>query len=95
MSRIRSKDTKPEMLIRRGLHERGLRYRLHDKNLPGRPNIVLPRWRSVIEVRGCLWHGHEGCGRMPKTRKDFWGLKIAGMDEDMTEMVRNNPADVI
>ncbi|MCA0961968.1 very short patch repair endonuclease [Salipiger bermudensis] len=78
MSRVRHKDTKPEMVIRRGLHARGFRYRLHDKKLPGRPDIVLPRWRAAVEVRGCYWHGHEGCGRMPKTRQEFWGPKIAG-----------------
>lgn len=55
MSRVRGKDTKPELIIRRGLHARGLRYRLHDKKLPGRPDIVLRRWHSVIEVRGCYW----------------------------------------
>lgn len=76
MSRIRGKDTKPEMTIRRGLHARGFRFRLHVKDLPGRPDIVLPRWRAVIEVRGCFWHGHEGCGRMPKSRQEFWGPKI-------------------
>lgn len=77
MSRVRGKDTKPELVIRRGLHARRFRYRLHDKALPGRPDIVLPRWRSVIEIRGCFWHGHENCGRMPKSRQEFWGTKIA------------------
>lgn len=81
MSRVRGKDTKPEMIIRRGLHARGYRYRVHDKKLPGRPDIVLPRWRTVIEVRGCFWHGHENCGRMPKSRQEFWGPKIAGNRE--------------
>lgn len=76
MSRIRSKDTKPEMLIRRGLHARGYRYRLHQKSLPGSPDIVLRRYGAVIEVRGCFWHGHEGCGRRPSTRQDFWNPKI-------------------
>ncbi|THH35716.1 DNA mismatch endonuclease Vsr [Aliishimia ponticola] len=81
MSRVRGKDTKPEMIIRRGLHSRGFRYRLHDKKLPGRPDIVLPRWGAAIEVRGCYWHGHRGCGRIPKTRREFWGPKIAGNRE--------------
>ena len=76
MSRVRSKDTKPELVVRKGLHAQGFRYRLHDKKLPGRPDIVLPRWRAAVEVRGCYWHGHEGCGRMPKTRHEFWGPKI-------------------
>lgn len=81
MSRVRGKDTKPELVIRRGLHARRFRYRLHDKALHGRPDIVLRHWRSVIEVRGCFWHGHENCGRMSKSRQEFWGSKIAGNRE--------------
>lgn len=79
MSRIRGKDTKPEMLIRRGLHARGLRYRLHSKDLPGRPDLVFPRWHAVIQVHGCFWHGHD-CPlfRLPATRPEFWEAKIAG-----------------
>ncbi|WP_081874992.1 MULTISPECIES: very short patch repair endonuclease [Thioclava] len=76
MSRIRSKNTKPEMLIRRGLHARGYRYRLHQKNLPGTPDVVLKKHGAVIEVRGCFWHGHDGCGRRPNTHQDFWNTKI-------------------
>ena len=77
MSRIRSRDTKPEMLIRRGLHARGFRFRLHDKKLPGRPDIVLPRWEAAILIHGCFWHGHH-CPmfRLPATRPDFWIAKI-------------------
>lgn len=78
MSRIRGRDTKPEMLIRRGLHARGFRYRLHDYMLPGRPDIVFPRFRVVILIHGCFWHGHS-CPmfHMPVTRAEFWRSKIA------------------
>lgn len=79
MSGIRSTDTKPEMLVRRSLHAAGFRYRLHDGRLPGRPDLVLPRYRAVIFVHGCFWHGH-GCHlfRLPGTRREFWQEKIAG-----------------
>jgi DNA mismatch endonuclease (patch repair protein) len=78
MSRIRSRDTGPEMLLRRWLFSRGFRYRLHDKKLPGKPDIVLPKYRTVIFVHGCFWHGHEGCRYfvMPKTRTEWWREKI-------------------
>jgi len=77
MSNIRGKDTKPELVIRRGLHSLGFRYRLHVKGLPGKPDIVLPKWRAVIFVHGCFWHGHD-CHlfKWPKTREDFWRQKI-------------------
>lgn len=78
MSRIRGKDTKPEMLIRRGLHARGLRYRLHDRKLPGRPDLVFPRYGVVVFVHGCFWHAH-GCAlsKLPATRQEFWQQKLA------------------
>jgi DNA mismatch endonuclease (patch repair protein) len=78
MSRIRSKDTRPEMLVRRFLHRNGFRYRLHVKNLPGKPDMVLPKYKTVIFIHGCFWHGHEGCRRaaLPTTRKDWWKEKI-------------------
>lgn len=78
MSRIKGKDTKPEMLVRRYLHAHGYRYRLHVKNLPGKPDIVLPKYRTVIFIHGCFWHGHEGCKYyvVPKTRTDWWLNKI-------------------
>lgn len=78
MSRIRGRDTKPEMLIRRGLHACGFRYRLQDSKLPGRPDLIFPRYRTVIFVHGCFWHGHN-CPlfKPPKTRQDFWSAKIA------------------
>ena len=78
MARIRAKDTRPEMMVRRFLHACGYRYRLHDRRLPGSPDIVLPRWRTVVEVRGCFWHAHEGCDRfrIPKTRTEWWRDKL-------------------
>ncbi len=78
MSGIRSKDTRPELLLRKALHARGLRYRLHDRSLPGTPDIVLPRHRATIQVHGCFWHGHD-CHlyRLPASRPDFWAAKIA------------------
>ena len=77
MSGIRAKDTKPELVIRRGLHALGFRYKLHDRQLPGRPDVVLPRWHAVIQVHGCFWHGHD-CPlfRWPQTRQEFWRAKI-------------------
>jgi DNA mismatch endonuclease, patch repair protein len=79
MAGIRSADTRPEMLIRRGLHARGFRYRLHLKDLPGKPDLVFPARRAVILVNGCFWHGHD-CPlfRWPTTRPEFWRTKIAG-----------------
>ena len=79
MSGIGPKDTKPEMFIRRGLHAMGYRYRLHDRRLPGRPDLVFPVRRAVIFIHGCFWHGHD-CSlfRWPGTRPDFWRAKISG-----------------
>jgi len=78
MSRIRGKNTKPEILVRKGLHARGFRFRLHDKKLPGSPDIVLPRYGVAIMVNGCFWHGHKGCryATKPKTNIEFWETKI-------------------
>ena len=77
MSRIRGKDTRPELLMRQGLHGRGLRYRLHRAGMPGKPDMVFPKYRAAIFVHGCFWHGH-GCSlfRWPKTRAGFWKTKI-------------------
>ncbi|HYC74313.1 very short patch repair endonuclease [Brevundimonas sp.] len=77
MSGIRGKNTKPEMLIRKALHARGFRYRLHCKDLPGNPDLCLPKYRAAIFVHGCFWHGH-GCHlfKWPKTRPEFWREKI-------------------
>ena len=85
MSGIRGKDTKPEILVRKALHARGFRYRLQAKDLPGRPDIVLPKYRAVIFVNGCFWHMH-GChlSTIPKTRTEFWTKKLEGnRDRDM------------
>ncbi|WP_082503791.1 very short patch repair endonuclease [Methylobacterium sp. Leaf117] len=77
MSRVRAKDTGPEMAVRRLLHHAGYRYRLHSRELPGRPDLVLPRYRTVVFVHGCFWHGH-GCSlfKVPTTRTEFWTAKI-------------------
>lgn len=78
MSRIRGKDTKPELLLRSMLHAAGFRFRLHHTGLPGRPDIVLPRYRTAIFVHGCFWHRHSGCryATTPKTRQAFWEEKF-------------------
>ncbi|WP_347231976.1 DNA mismatch endonuclease Vsr [Pseudodesulfovibrio sp. S3] len=80
MSSIVSKDTKPEIQVRKLLHALGYRFRLHRKDLPGTPDIVLPRRKSVIFVHGCFWHLHPGCKRatMPKTNVEFWEKKLKG-----------------
>lgn len=77
MASIRGKDTKPELAIRSILHRRGLRFRLHRRNLPGKPDLVFPKHRAVLFVHGCFWHGHD-CHlfSMPKSRRDFWQQKI-------------------
>ena len=79
MSRIRGKNTKPEILVRKGLHARGFRFRLHNKKLPGSPDIVLPKYGVAIMVNGCFWHGHKGCryATKPKSNIEFWETKIA------------------
>ncbi|MEL6422726.1 MAG: very short patch repair endonuclease [Pseudomonadota bacterium] len=94
MSGIRGKDTKPELAVRRGLHRIGFRFRLHVKDLPGRPDLVLPRYRAVIFVNGCFWHGHD-CNlfKWPKTRPEFWREKIEGnmkRDETKIAMLTNH-----
>jgi len=78
MSRIKGEDTRPEMLVRRYLHAQGCRYRLHVKNLPGKPDIVLPKYKTIILIHGCFWHGHKDCRYyiVPKTRTDWWLAKI-------------------
>ncbi|HEV7346868.1 very short patch repair endonuclease [Telluribacter sp.] len=80
MSRIRSRNTKPEILVRKFLHASGFRYRLHVKALPGKPDIVLPKFKTVVFVHGCFWHGHTGCKYfvIPKTRTEWWLSKING-----------------
>jgi len=79
MAAIRGKDTKPEMIVRRYLFSRGLRYRVNNRKLPGSPDIVLKKYKTVVFIDGCFWHGHEGCKyfRLPRTNVDFWRHKIA------------------
>ena len=91
MARFRSKDTKPEILVRRALHRAGRRFRLHRKDLPGKPDIVLARDRTVILVHGCFWHAHEGCSiaRKPKSRSEFWQAKF---DANKARDARNRAA---
>lgn len=79
MAAVKSKDTKPEMTVRRFLFSKGLRYRVNNRKLPGSPDIVLKKFKTVVFVDGCFWHGHEGCKyfRLPKSNTDFWRHKIA------------------
>ena len=78
MATIHSKNTKPELLVRKALHAQGFRYRTHGKDLPGSPDIVLPKYKAAIQVNGCFWHGHD-CHifKMPKTRTEYWQQKIS------------------
>ncbi len=80
MRRIRSVGTKPEIVVRRLVHSLGFRFRLHRKDLPGKPDIVLTRLKRIIEVKGCFWHQHEGCidSRIPKSRTEYWRPKLRG-----------------
>ncbi|WP_199099897.1 very short patch repair endonuclease [Dyella sp. ASV21] len=94
MSRIKGKNTKPEMLIRRGLHALGLRYHLHDHLLPGRPDLVFRKYRTVVFIHGCFWHAH-GCllSKLPATRQDFWKAKLsanAARDRKAVEALQSN-----
>lgn len=82
MSRIRSKNTKPEVTVRSILHAMGYRFRLHKKDLPGRPDIVLPRHKKIVLVQGCFWHGHNcKLASKPKSNSDYWSKKISGNKE--------------
>lgn len=88
MAGIRGRNTGPEIAVRSALHRRGYRFRLHRRDLPGKPDLVLPKFRAVILVHGCFWHGH-GCHlfRWPKTRKEFWRKKIvSNMERDRQQM---------
>lgn len=78
MSLIKGKNTKPELLIRKLIHGMGFRFRLHRRDLPGRPDLVLPKYRTAIFIHGCFWHQHRGCkeGRLPKSRLEFWTKKL-------------------
>ncbi len=78
MAAIKARDTKPEMAVRRFLHRSGLRYRLHRKDLPGKPDLVFPLYKAVVFVHGCFWHRHKGCSNsvMPKSNREFWREKL-------------------
>lgn len=78
MSRVRSKNTQPELMVRKFLFSKGFRYRLHDKKLPGTPDIILPKYKTVIFINGCFWHGHNNCryAAIPQTRTAWWQNKI-------------------
>jgi DNA mismatch endonuclease (patch repair protein) len=89
MARIRGVNTRPELAVRRFLHEHGFRFRLHPRNLPGRPDIVLPKLRTAIFVHGCFWHRHTGCKKTttPSTHKAFWTVKFeANVERDMRKV---------
>ncbi|MDV3626778.1 very short patch repair endonuclease [Elizabethkingia anophelis] len=95
MSRIKGKDTKPELLVRKFLFSEGFRYRLHDKKLPGKPDVILPKYKTVIFVNGCFWHGHQNCKYfvLPKTRIEWWLNKInttIANDEKVVESLQND-----
>ena len=99
-SRIKGKDTKPELLVRKFLHAHGFRYKLHDKKLPGKPDIVLPKYNTVIFVHGCFWHGHTNCkyATIPKTRTLWWTNKITynkNNDKKNTALLKSSHWKVI
>jgi DNA mismatch endonuclease (patch repair protein) len=79
MSRIKGKNTKPEIQVRKFLFAQGLRYKIHDKNLPGRPDMVFPKFKKVVCINGCFWHGHDGCNFfvIPQTKTEWWLKKIS------------------
>ncbi len=94
MSRIKSKDTKPELIVRKYLFSKGFRYRLHDKRFPGKPDIVLPKYKKVVFIHGCYWHGHDNCKYFvpPKTNSEWWLGKIGNTktkDADNENRIKN------
>jgi DNA mismatch endonuclease, patch repair protein len=100
MSKISGRDTKPEIYIRKFLFSKGFRYRIDDKRYPGRPDIVLPKFKTVIFIHGCFWHSHTGCkaSKLPETRKEFWEKKINDnklRDQRNIEALKNQGWDVI
>lgn len=91
MSKIRSKNTKPELILRSALHQLGYRFRVHRKDLPGKPDIVLPKYNTVIFVHGCFWHYHKECkeGRIPDTNSKFWKEKlIKNIERDSKHQIK-------
>jgi DNA mismatch endonuclease (patch repair protein) len=104
MSRIKGKNTKPEMVVRKYLHSQGYRYNLHGKykgkTLPGKPDLVLPKYNTVIFVHGCFWHAHEGCKyfKIPETNREWWEKKLLGnreRDRKNVELLRANSWQVL
>jgi DNA mismatch endonuclease (patch repair protein) len=100
MSKIKGKNSKPEIIVRKFLHSKGFRFRIHDKRLPGKPDIVLPKYKTVIFVHGCFWHGHKGCKYFvtPKTRTEWWLNKINGNirnDKKYRTLLRKNDWNTI
>jgi DNA mismatch endonuclease, patch repair protein len=100
MSRIKGKNTKPEMLVRRFLHAHGFRYRLHVKDFPGKPDVVLPKYKTVIFVHGCFWHGHSHCKYfvVPKTKTEWWLNKInsnRSNDENAVKLLKKDNWKII
>jgi len=94
MSAIKSKNTKPEIAVRKVLHSMGYRFRLHGKDLPGSPDIILPKYKTVVFVHGCFWHRHENCkyATTPKTREEFWNNKFRSnieRDLEIHEKIKN------
>ena len=100
MSRIRSKNTQPELIVRKFLHAKGFRYRIHDKKLPGKPDIVLPKYNTVIFIHGCFWHNHKNCkyAQFPKTNAGYWTHKILNninKDEQYVKTLRKDGWKII
>ena len=98
MAAIRSRDTKPELKVRRWLWSHGYRYRLNVKSVPGKPDIVMRPYRTAIFVNGCFWHGHEGCCKIPQTNRDFWVGKIRRnqeRDQENDRLLQDNGWQVI
>jgi len=100
MRRIRCKDTTPEMMVRRLVHRMGFRYRLHVQSLPGRPDLVFPRLRKIIQIQGCFWHQHRGCtqAHIPKSRVEYWRPKLQRnrrRDQENEELLRAEGWDVL
>lgn len=95
MASIRARHTKPELLVRRFLHARGFRYRLHVSGLPGTPDLVFPRWRAAVFVHGCFWHQHPGCSLavLPEQNREKWTTKFRGTRERDIEATRELEAD--
>lgn len=100
MSKIKGKDTKPEIIVRKFLHSKGFRFRLHDKKLTGKPDIVLRKHETIVLIHGCFWHGHQGCKYfvVPKTRTEWWLTKInrnSEKDREITKTLQKNGWNII